>query len=89
MNTPEQLTQLSAQTLWPAFSADGRSLAFASGRGQAGVEIRVYLMDANGGHLQKMPSFGKDDFSPVFDHANGLLAYPLTLNFDVRTWRRC
>ena len=75
MNISEQLTQLSAQSIQPSFNADGKCLAFTSGRGKVGGGSSVYLMDADGSNLRKMPSFGKDNFKPVFDQASGIIAY--------------
>jgi len=74
-DTMGRVTNLNSRSVGPCFSPDGRQIAFTSGKGQIGAGSRAWLMDADGGNLRKLPSFGRDDFCPVFDRAGDFIAY--------------
>ncbi len=58
---PAQLTRFNVDTTAPAFSPDGRQIAFVSN--QAGAsQFDIYLMDADGANLRRIIS----GFSPIF-----------------------
>lgn len=68
--TPERLTQFNADTTAPAFSPDGRQLAFVSN--QSGVsDYEIYMMNADGTGLVQMLA----GFSPVFSPDGRWLAF--------------
>lgn len=75
MNIPKQLTQLSAHSIMPAFSPDGQCVAFTSGRGKKGQKTEVCLIDPSGDNMRKLPSFGDEASSPIFNNKGSLIAY--------------
>ncbi|MCY1057294.1 tolB protein precursor protein [Nannocystis sp. SCPEA4] len=67
-----RLTDHPAGNYEPAFSPDGRQIAFVSSRdGNA----EVYVMRADGSEPQRLTHFQLDDWGPVWSRDGGLLAF--------------
>lgn len=71
----KKITELGGYSVAPSFSADGKHLVFTSSRNKISAQSKVYLMDSDGNNLHRMPSFGRNDFTPVFDRTGCFIAY--------------
>jgi Tol biopolymer transport system component len=49
-----RLTRNSANDLYPAWSPDGKTIAFASGRDSGDRDFELYVMDADGSHQRRL-----------------------------------
>ena len=72
----EQLTDGGGHDSFPAWSNDGRTIAFPSVRGDDKVDwlARIYLMDADGGNLRPVTE-GPDDWGVTFSPRDDAIAY--------------
>ena len=66
---PQNLTNNSDDDFHPAWSPDGKRIAFTSYKdghfiGEFEITSEIYLMDADGGNQQKLTENRKNDFSP-------------------------
>ena len=67
-----QLTNNPAEDYAPAFSADGKKIAFTSSRDGS---QEIYTMDANGSNPTRLTINGADDFNPAFSHDGTKIAF--------------
>jgi hypothetical protein len=69
-NEPARLTQFNADTTAPAFSPDGKQIAFVSN--QTGpTQFEVYLMNVDGSNVRRLIA----GFSPIFSPDGNWLAF--------------
>ena len=69
------LTQSSGANSWPAFSPDGRSIAFGSSRDG---DFEVYAMDADGGHTRRLTRSPGRDMRPAWSPDGRRIAFVST-----------
>jgi Tol biopolymer transport system component len=69
-SAPVRLTQFNVDTTAPAFSPDGKQIAFVSN--QAGAsQFEIYVMDADGSNVRRLLA----GFSPIFSPDGNWLAF--------------
>ena len=79
MTTPEgawfeELTDTNGHDTFPAWSNDGRTIAFPSVRGGPGAPPLIYLMSADGDNLRPVTN-GPDDWGVTFSPDDSAIAY--------------
>ncbi|HEY8375668.1 MAG TPA: hypothetical protein VIK91_04225, partial [Nannocystis sp.] len=67
-----RLTDHPAGNYEPAFSPDGRRIAFVSSRDG---DAEIYVMRADGGDPRRITNFHRDDWGPVWSPDGGTLAF--------------
>ncbi len=80
-----QLTDAPGRDICPAYSADGRRIAFCSDRTGA---FEIWVMDANGGHERQVTRLGTSATFPDFSPDGRLLAFsaPPAAGADSDLW---
>ena len=77
---PQNLTNNSDDDFHPAWSPDGKRIAFTSYKdghfiGEFEITSEIYLMDADGGNQQKLTENRKNDFSPSWSPDGKRIAF--------------
>jgi Tol biopolymer transport system component len=67
----EQLTDGAGEEMYPAWSPDGRRLAFTAGR----ANPDIYLMDADGGNVERLTSHPGSDVAPAWSPDGSRIAF--------------
>jgi TolB protein len=71
-NIKQRLTQNPGIDISPAFSPDGRQIAFASSRGG---NPQIYIMSASGGQARRLTYSGSYNVTPAWSPKGDLIAY--------------
>jgi Tol biopolymer transport system component len=68
----QNLTNNSAEDMYPAWSPDGMQLVFASDRDG---NQELYVMDADGSNVRRLTDSPRDDYQPVWSPDGGQIAF--------------
>lgn len=74
---PERITWMAAATFWPAFSSDGRLLAYVSDGGRDGASLQIWLQQV-GGSAVCLTSGAADRSSLAFSHDDTRIVFTST-----------